>query len=52
MITKEQVDAIQANLSGIDSVTVKVNSLYHEAAEYAGQLFSALSQTGWRQFSC
>lgn len=47
VVTRQQADAIRTNVQGAGSVTVKVNPRDSEALEYAGQLFSALRNTGW-----
>lgn len=47
IVTPQQADAIQKNVQGAGSVTVKVNPRHREALEYAGQLVNALRNTGW-----
>jgi hypothetical protein len=47
IVTQQQADAIQKNVKGAGSITVKVNPRDREATEYAGQLFNALRNTGW-----
>jgi hypothetical protein len=47
IVTPQQADAIQKNVQGAGSVTVKVNPRDREAHEYAAQLFNALRNTGW-----
>jgi len=47
IVTQQEADAIQTNVQGAGSVTVKVDPRDREALEYAGQLFNALRNTGW-----
>jgi hypothetical protein len=48
ILTQQQADAIQKNVRGDGSITVKVNPRDREAVEYAGQLLNALRNTGWK----
>jgi hypothetical protein len=47
IVTPQQADAIQKNVQGAGSITVKVNLRDPEAREYAGQLLNALRNTRW-----
>jgi hypothetical protein len=47
IVTQQQADAVQKNVQGAGSVTVKVNPRDREAFEYAQQLYNALRNTGW-----
>jgi hypothetical protein len=47
VVTREQGAAVQKNVQGVGSITVKVNVHDREAHEFSAQLFNALRNTGW-----
>lgn len=48
IITRQQAEAIQNNEQGGRPFIIKVNPQDREALEYAGQLFNALRNAGWK----